>query len=311
MIASIYAAGVSGDYDAKVDPNDPLTPAESVTAANPANPANQESGKSADPESAKAGQSIGLPGADVAPPGKRPADDSNNRPGGELSMTRQSADIQANAIARGANEIALDDLREQFRMAESAELMATVTVWLLVLGVLGSGLLFWTLLETRRTANAAVDQLKQGRAWIAYKRACNGKLVGDTCRVTFYIANHGTSAANRIVIKKARYSVHGANVANPNAAMGDALVESIEAGLLGPGVEFALSFSFSQADLRDVIASSEAKKIIVWIHIAYATLDIQDAETEHTFEVVPLICDANGELLETSVRPIGPGNRAK
>lgn len=304
---------VKGDHTATLRLDDPLIQ-ESPKKSNQSETADRAKEVVAEKPGADTNQHqkpIESPSAVESPASEQSASDSKSKPNSDLSLIGQTTEAQANAIARSATEIAIDDFGQQFRMAESADFMATVSFWQFLLGGFGAALLFWTLWETRRTANAAVKQAQQNRAWIVYKRTNSGGLIGDTYKVIFYVANMGQSPANKIVIKKAKYAVYGPVISDPNAAMSSDVIESTKGGALGPGVEFALNFYFSQADLREVIASDENNKVIIWINITYETLKITNAMTEHTFEVVPVISDATGDLVEMSICPIGPRNSAR
>lgn len=293
FLSVLISATVAADYTATLSPDDPL----SHVSNNPQSNSTKESPSKARTAPANASQ-------DIAPIVQQLA--------AVVDQAAPNQKAQYNQAMREnrANDIAVRDLVQQREIAHFAQYLFVTAAIGTCLGVLGMLLLYQTLVHTRRTANAAVDQLKQNRAWVVYKRTSAGRLVGDTFTVAFYVANLGQSPANNIVIKKAKYGVQGTAIADPGAAMGNDAIDSVKAGVLGPGVEFALNFSFSQADMREVMTSSENKKMIVWINITYETLQIKNATTEHTFEIVPVISDATGNLVEMSCCPIGPRNSA-
>jgi hypothetical protein len=170
----------------------------------------------------------------VQPPPSEPTPKPNNQGlKGDIDAGGEASAARANAIARSANEIAIDDLAEQHRMAEGTELMVKISYWQFWAGALGLILLGWTLRETRRTADAAVRQAEANRAWVTAPTDFSPVEYdgGSPQRLRFRmgIQNSGITPANNIQITVALMGP------NEMPEWETEVQQKYNYGLLGPG----------------------------------------------------------------------------
>ena len=121
------------------------------------------------------------------------------------------------------------DLHAQWKAAEAAEGQYSLAVWATFLGILGTGiacigtlLLIWTFLETRRTADAAHDGviearraataaeegakftrdvgISQLRAYLGIERCSWTRIFGEIDAIEIIIKNYGNTPAKNVIV---------------------------------------------------------------------------------------------------------------
>lgn len=232
----------------------------------------------------------------------------------EESRQREKDDL----IAQQGMNVATQAMNEATQSMKRASWLSTILVGI------GTGLLIWTLVETRRATKAASDGTKIAeRALIEIERpwvlangvrfmwgvnAMPGDFHGQKGFIPYIVfQNYGRSPAFDVKLK---FNTFVAEANSENITFGDILIEDGEVGTVtGPGHEggHQVGAFWGQAACEEILTG--AKEFYVHVVVEYrVTENGKLARTEQCYRAIPR--PGEGNLLNTESIPYGNKNRA-